>query len=133
MEEDRVWSDEFYAAAARQDQFLEVVSRDEAAARFGRHLTLAPLGVERVGLTRALGRCLASDLASPVDVPGFDRSNVDGFAVRAGDTIGAREEAPRSLALNREVLAPGNQPRLSVAALTATPIATGGMLPRGAD
>jgi putative molybdopterin biosynthesis protein len=119
--------------AARQDQFLEVVGRDEAEARFRRHLTLRPLGREEVPLARALGRVLATDVVAGVDVPGFDRSVMDGFAVRAADTAGASYEAPRALRLLPEVLTPGVQPRCEVAAGTATAIATGGMVPRGAD
>ena len=118
---------------ARQDQFLEVVSREEAMARFHRHLRLQPLGSERVSLAQALGRVLAEPVVAGVDVPNFDRSNVDGFAVRAADTAGASERAPKALRLNAEVLTPGAEPRLAVEAGTATLIATGGMLPRGAD
>jgi putative molybdopterin biosynthesis protein len=80
--------------AARQEQFLEVVDRDEAVARFHRHLTLAPLGKESVTLGEARGRVLAEDVVASVDVPGFDRSNVDGFAVRAVDTAGANDAEP---------------------------------------
>ncbi len=119
--------------AARQDQFLDVVTRDEAAARFQRHLRLEPLGTERVPLGRALRRVLAVTVASDVDVPGFDRSNVDGFAVVAADTFGAMEENPRTIALNAEIIEPGRTPVESVAAGRASVIATGGMLPRGAD
>ena len=120
-------------AAARQRQFLEVVSRDEAEARFRKHLTLAPLGRESVPLAGALGRIVAEDVVSGVDVPGFDRSSVDGFAVRAEDTVGASPSTPRALRLNAEMLTPGVEPRAAVTAGTATLIATGGMLPRGAD
>jgi putative molybdopterin biosynthesis protein len=121
------------ASLARQEQFLEVVDRDEATARFHRHLTLRPLGTESVPLSQARGRVLAQPLVAAVDVPGFDRANVDGFAVRADDTRGASEQTPRLLQLNREVLTPGIEPRLTVTPGTATLIATGGMLPRGAD
>ncbi len=120
-------------SAARQRQFLEVVDRDEAEARFRRHLALAPLGREQVPLAGALGRVLACDVVSSVDVPGFDRSSVDGFAVRAEDTVGATSDAPRALRLNSEILTPGVEPRAVVVEGTATLIATGGMLPRGAD
>ncbi|HEX5958670.1 MAG TPA: molybdopterin-binding protein, partial [Hyphomicrobiaceae bacterium] len=118
---------------ARQDQFLEVVDRDEAAARFHRHLRLRPLGPERVPLSQALGRVLAEPLVATVDVPNFDRSNVDGFALRATDTVGASERNPRVLRLNAEILTPGVQPRVAVEPGTATLIATGGMVPRGVD
>jgi putative molybdopterin biosynthesis protein len=120
-------------AAARQEQFLEVVSAEDAKARFEKHLDLAPLGAEPISLHKALGRVLAHDIAAPIDVPPFDRSNVDGFALRAADTAGANAATPRRLALNAEVLACGHPPKLTVAPETATAIATGGMIPRGAD
>lgn len=116
-----------------QSQFLHVLTRDEAERRFREHLTLAPLGAETVALHAALGRVLAEDVVAAVDVPGFDRSNVDGFAVQAADTWGAMEEEPRRLALTAETLAPGTVPQAEVVAGGATSIATGGMLPRGAD
>jgi len=117
----------------RQTQFLSVITRDEATERFRRHLTLAPLGRETVALAAALERVLAADVVAAVDVPGFDRSNVDGFAVQAADTFGAGEEDRRALALNAEVLTPGTVARETVSAGRATVIATGAMLPRGAD
>jgi putative molybdopterin biosynthesis protein len=66
-------------------------------------------------------------------VPPFDRSNVDGFAVRSVDLVAASETAPVRLALNGEIIACGTAPTLQVASGTATAIATGGPLPRGAD
>ena len=118
---------------ARQEQFLEVVDRDEATARFQQHLKLRPLGAETIPLSEALGRILASAVVADVDVPGFDRSSVDGFAVRANDTTGASERQPKSLMLNDEILTPGTVPAIPVLPGTATLIATGGMVPRGAD
>jgi putative molybdopterin biosynthesis protein len=118
---------------ARQEQFLDVVDRDTATARFHRHLKLRPLGAETVPLSQALGRVLARAVIADVDVPGFDRASVDGFAVRADDTVGASERTPKALALNGEILTPGTVPQLSVGPGTATLIATGGMVPRGAD
>src|SRR5262245_45650683 len=119
--------------AARQEQFLEVVSADEARARFARHLDLTPLAAETVALADALGRVLAHDVTAPIDVPPFDRANVDGFALRAADTVGASDAAPRRLSLNGEVIVCGHAPVLEVAPGTATTIATGGVIPRGAD
>ena len=116
-----------------QEQFLEVVDRDEAERRFHAAIRLAPLGDERAAAAQALGRVLAADVVAAVDVPGFDRSNLDGFAVRAADTYGATEERPRKLHLLRELAASGVVPTSEVAPGTALPIATGGMLPRGAD
>jgi len=116
-----------------QSQFLDVVTRDEAERRFREHLSLAPLGRETVPLHAALGRVLADDAVAAIDVPGFDRSNVDGFAVQAADTWGAMEEQVRALALVGETLAPGIVPQREVTPGCTTAIATGGMLPRGAD
>jgi putative molybdopterin biosynthesis protein len=119
--------------AARQEQFLEVVSAEEARARFERHLALGPLAAESVPLAAALGRVLAVDALASTDAPPFDRSNVDGFALRATDTHGATDAEPRRLRLNPEVLVCGHAPALGVQPDTATTIATGGMMPRGAD
>lgn len=120
-------------SALRQQQFLEVVTRDEARWRFESHIHLAPLGAEDVSLEQALGRTLANTVHSPGDVPGFDRANVDGFAVQATDTHGAMEHAPVKLRLNEEILVPGQAPRGEVRSGTATAVATGAMLPRAAD
>jgi putative molybdopterin biosynthesis protein len=119
--------------ALAQEQFLTVLPRDEALRRFEAALQLAPAGVERVPLGAALGRVLAADIAASVDVPPFDRSSVDGFAVRAADLAAAGEISPVILTLNDEVIACGVTPTLAVAPGTATPIATGGPVPRGAD
>jgi putative molybdopterin biosynthesis protein len=119
--------------AARQEQFLDVVSAEEATARFQRHLDLTPLAADPVPLASALGRVLAGDIAAPVDAPPFDRSGVDGFALRAADTVGASDTSPRHLRLNAEVIACGHMPTIEVATGTASTIATGGMVPRGAD
>jgi len=117
----------------KQSQFLEVLDRDEAERRWRGVIDAMPLDVEQVPLAEALGRVLAEDVRSQVDVPGFDRSNMDGFAVRAADTFGASEEEPVVLQRNAETIATGIVPEQEVAPGTATSIATGGMLPRGAD
>jgi putative molybdopterin biosynthesis protein len=94
---------------------------------------LHPLGGEELPLSLALNRVLGQAVIAEVDVPGFDRANVDGFALRAGDVADASEQAPKQLQLNLEVLTPGVEARLPVAPGFASLIATGGMLPRGAD
>jgi putative molybdopterin biosynthesis protein len=119
--------------AARQEQFLEVVAPDEARRRFGACVDRSPLPGESVPLAAALSRVLAADVVAPVDAPPFDRANVDGFAVRAADTTGASDAAPRRLMLNPEVIACGVAPAVEVIPGTATTIATGGIIPRGAD
>jgi putative molybdopterin biosynthesis protein len=116
-----------------QEQFLHVLDRDEAERRFRAAVDLAPRGLETVPLDAALGRILAADVVSPVDVPSFDRSNVDGFAVVAEDTFGASEEVPRRVQLVNEVIHTGIVPHTAIQSGQAVAIATGGMIPRGAD
>lgn len=120
-------------AFTEQEQFLTIATREEAIARFDAAFDARPLGMETVALDAAPGRILAADLAAPIDTPPFDRSVVDGFALRAADAAGASEGSPVVLALNPEALACGTAPRLAVTPGTATPIATGAPIPRGAD
>jgi putative molybdopterin biosynthesis protein len=117
----------------KQRQFLEVLDRDEAERRWRAAIRVAQAGVEEIALGEALTRVLAEDVRAEVDVPAFDRSNMDGFAVRAADTFGASEEQPRRLALASETIPTGVAPSGEVAPGGAMTIATGGMLPRGAD
>ena len=77
-----------------QQQFLEVLDRGEAQRRFQAALSLAPCGEEFVPVAEALGRVLSRDVIAGVDVPSFDRSNFDGFAIQAADTYRATEESP---------------------------------------
>ncbi len=121
------------AMMSQQDQFLNVVDRDEAERRFRAALDLQPLAAETVPLDQALGRVLAEDVAAPVDVPGFDRANVDGFAVRAADTFGATEDQPRLLRPTGDVLTPGLVGIQTLRPGFAVAIATGAPVPRGAD
>ncbi|SON55306.1 Molybdopterin molybdenumtransferase [Hartmannibacter diazotrophicus] len=120
-------------AATDQQQFLTVLSREDAIARFDAALFPRPLQRESAPLATALRRVLAADILAPIDVPPFDRSAVDGFAVRAADLKDASDASPRILQLNDEVIHCGVLPKATVTGGTATPIATGGPLPRGAD
>ena len=112
---------------------LEVVSPDEA-----RELTqarFAPFGVvrtEEVALAAAAGRVIAADVVATEGVPPFDRSMVDGYAVRARDTFGCSEALPALLTLAGEVRM-GEAPDVACAPDTCVRIPTGGELPAGAD
>ncbi len=116
-----------------QEQFLDVIDCEEAERRFLAAIRLEPLGGETVPLAQALDRVLFQDVRSVVDVPSFDRSNFDGYAVRACDTYGATEGSPKRLTLWPEVIATAVVPRTEIVPGTAVTIATGGMVPRGAD
>jgi len=119
----------------RQRQFLEVVDEAEAHRLFTAACAHLAPAEEWVPLAEARGRVLAADVAAPVDVPAFDRSNVDGFAVRAADTFGAEELQPVALRVTSLSLAAGQEPppEFQLEAGWAMPIATGGVVPRGAD
>jgi molybdenum cofactor synthesis domain-containing protein len=116
-----------------QDQFLTILSRGDALARFEAALFPRATLSEQRSLSDALGCALAQDIVAPIDVPPFDRSNVDGFAVRSADLAPAGEATPIRVLLNDEVIACGTTPTRPVLSGTATPIATGGPVPRGAD
>jgi len=116
-----------------QDQFLTILSREDALARFEAALFPRAIPSELRPLSDALGCALAADIVAPNDVPPFDRSNVDGFAVRSADLASAGEATPVRLMLNDEVIACGTAPTRPLLSGTATSIATGGPLPRGAD
>ncbi|MCC8940949.1 molybdopterin biosynthesis protein, partial [Bradyrhizobium sp. Arg68] len=109
-----------------QDQFLTILSREDALARFEAALFPRDLPSEPRRLDDALGCALAEDVVAPIDVPPFDRSNVDGFAVRSADLASAGEAAPVQLLLNDETIACGTAPARPVLSGTATAIATGG-------
>ena len=117
----------------KQQQFLNLATAEEAEDRFWEAVHPQPLGEELVLLEDAHGRILSGDIVARHNVPYFDRSNFDGFALRAEDTFGAQETAPVLLTLNPEILTCGVVPQEDVAPGTATTISTGGVLPRGAD
>src|SRR5438067_3605957 len=116
-----------------QDQFLNILSREEALKRFEAALFPRAIPTEQRPLSDALGCALAQDIVAPIDVPPFDRSNVDGFAVRSADLASASEATPVRIMLNDEVIACGTAPIRPVLPGSATSIATGGPVPRGAD
>src|SRR6202051_4128200 len=116
-----------------QDQFLTILSREDALERFEAALFPRAILSEQRPLAEALGCALAQDIVAPIDVPPFDRSHVDGFAVRSADLPSAGEAPPVRVMLNDEVIACGTAPVRPVFSGTATSIATGGPVPRGAD
>ncbi|HYM53731.1 MAG TPA: gephyrin-like molybdotransferase Glp [Solirubrobacteraceae bacterium] len=93
---------------------------------------ISPLPGESVALRAALGRVLAEDVASPEDVPAFDGSAMDGFAVRAADTRGAQPDSPVRLRVVAESRA-GHPATSSLTAGQAIAVSTGAVIPTGAD
>lgn len=91
-----------------------------------------PLGVETVLLGESLGRVLAQEIVSEVDIPGFMRSTMDGYAVQAASTFGASESNPAFVSVVGTV-GMGQSPQVKLSLGQAAKISTGGMLPEGAD
>ena len=110
---------------------LHVKTPEEVLALIDQEFT--PLGAaETVSLTAAMGRVLAEDIAATEYVPDFDRSTVDGYAVRARDTFGCTDAIPAILPLQGEVLmGEGAEFALNPEECVAVP--TGGAVPKGAD
>ena len=109
-----------------------VVSRDDAIRALAGHLAAPALRSEHLPLSAALDRVIDRDIISPSDLPPFDRSTMDGFAVQAADTFGATESLPALLAVQGDIPM-GVMPERSLAKGECMKIATGGALPAGAD
>lgn len=109
-----------------------VVSVKTAREIFDKNFNILPLQSEDISITSAAGRIITKDIVSPVDLPDFNRSSMDGYAVRAQDTFGATESLPAYLQIIGEVLM-GEEPGVVINKGTAAKISTGGMLPKGSD
>jgi len=110
--------------------FLAVVPVSEAVEAVRR--IAPPPGCEEVPLEDALHRVLARDVCADVDIPGFDRSTVDGYAVAAADTTGAGEAIPAMLQCRGRV-GMGSADAGLVSPGSCRYVPTGGTLPEGAD
>ncbi len=111
---------------------LQVLALDEARALLLRKIKKANKKTDRLALPDALGRILAEDVKANDDLPSFNRSAVDGFAVSARDTFGASAALPALLRLAGEVKM-GERAELSLNADECAAVWTGGELPHGAD
>jgi putative molybdopterin biosynthesis protein len=111
-------------------QFRELAPPEEAHEAIA-SLDLDP-GTETVPLSEARGRVLTERVDAELDVPGFDRASVDGYALRAADTFGADEADPARLELAGVVHA-GERPDVTVKPGTCAEISTGAVVPPGAD
>lgn len=112
--------------------FRKLVSFDEAKRIISENVETMPLGVEEVGFLDAVGRVLGTDVVSVLDVPQFDRSTVDGYAVVAEQTFEANENKPISLQICGSANI-GEMPTVRVERCTSAEIVTGAPIPEGAD
>lgn len=111
---------------------LHVKTPEEVLALIEQNFSPLPSRTETVPLTAALGRVLAEDIAAGEYVPDFDRSTVDGYAVRAADTFGCSDAIPAILPLTHEVFM-GQGADFELEPGTCCAVPTGGAVPKGAD
>jgi molybdenum cofactor synthesis domain-containing protein len=112
--------------------FRKLVSFNEAKELIQQTLQPKPLGKEEIPLLEAYNRVLAENAVSKLDIPPFNRSTVDGYAVKSEDTFGADENQPAKLRICGFVSI-GETPKVMVEKGEAAEIVTGAPIPDGAD
>ena len=111
---------------------LTVKTPEEAAALLKDAFPAGSVGAETVPLEQAPGRVLAADVVADEFIPGFDRSTVDGYAVRSADTFGCSDAMPALLTLRGDVLM-GESAGMELRPGECAAVPTGGAVPAGAD
>ena len=109
-------------------ELFKVHGVEEAKELLGQYFQDFTLAVEELPIEQALGRYLAEDVISQIDVPHFRRSTVDGYAVLAKDTVGASESMPVFLLVSEEVEM-GREAKSKLTSGQAAYVPTGGMRP----
>jgi molybdenum cofactor synthesis domain-containing protein len=112
--------------------FRKLLTLEEAKAVLSQHFTPKPIGTEEVSLLEAYNRVLSEDVISDLNIPPFNRSTVDGYAVKAQDTFGAEENKPVMLKICGEINI-GELPKIKIADGETAEIVTGAPIPEGAD
>ena len=113
-------------------ELLKVSTLTDAREGLLENTTNKEFPIEKIPLIEGLGRVLAADIVSPMMVPDFRRSTVDGYALKAEDTWGAGDSTPVFLELIEDVPM-GCEPKKRVNSRECSYVPTGGMLPEGAD
>jgi molybdopterin molybdotransferase len=109
---------------------MSLLNVEQARARILSHFQ--PVTTETLPLVGCTNRVLAQDVIASVDLPPFDNSSMDGFAIRAADVVDATHAAPRSLRVVADIPA-GSHPMISLGPGEAARIMTGAPIPEGAD
>lgn len=112
--------------------FRKLLTYEEAKQVIQKNFKPKPLGVDEVSLLEAYNHVLAEDVTAPLDIPPFNRSTVDGYAVKAEDTFGADENKPVKLKICGTVNI-GEPPKIAVKQGMAAEIVTGAPMPEGTD
>lgn len=113
-------------------ELLNTVTVEEAKNKISEVFKDFSLREENINILDAIGRYLSKDIFAPIDVPGFDRSTVDGYAVISKDTFGASESVPGFLKYKDEIEI-GKEANVALKSGSCYYIPTGGMLPKGSD
>jgi len=113
-------------------ELLNTVTVEEAKHKIKEAFKNFLLKEENINILEAVGRYLSKDITAPIDVPGFNRSTVDGYAVISKDTFGASESVPGFLKYKDEIEM-GKEADVTVQTGNCYYVPTGGMLPNGSD
>ncbi|MAT43246.1 MAG: molybdopterin molybdenumtransferase MoeA [Anaerolineaceae bacterium] len=113
-------------------EFLELLTPDDAKKKIFESLNEIAFEKNIIFTKEALGYVFAKPIISPESIPSFERSTVDGYAVKSRDTYGASESLPAFLRVTGEIIM-GKEAEISIDTGEAALIHTGGMLPQGAD
>lgn len=111
---------------------LNVVTTEKAEEILSEKFSFFSPEEEKVALSSCVGRFLSQDVVSQENIPSFNRSTVDGYAVKSENTFGSGESIPSMLEIKGEILM-GEEAGLSIEDGECLKISTGGMLPEGAD
>jgi len=110
----------------------ELIAPEEALELLFKYISSKKPDETNINIEDSYGMIISKDIISPEDLPAFNRSTVDGFAVNSTDTFGATESLPSYLSIKAEILM-GEEPEFKLKKGEAAKIATGGMLPEGTD
>lgn len=113
-------------------ELLKTITVEEAKNKMREVFGDFPIGKENINILESVGRYLESDVTVQIDVPGFDRSTVDGYGVIAKETFGASEGLPSFLKCIGQVDM-GKMANLKLESGSCCYVPTGGMLPYGCD
>lgn len=112
--------------------FRKLISFDAAKKMIFNKINPKPLGTEKIPLKEAYNRILAEDVVTTLNIPPFDRSTVDGYAIKVEDSIGAEENNPINLNIIGEISV-GVYPKIHLKKGEAIEIVTGAPIPSGAN
>ena len=112
--------------------FKTLMSSEDALIKLGKHCKIEPKEIEKRAILDSSGMIIADDIVSSLDVPNFDKASMDGYAVVASDTFGAKEDQPIKLEITG-VSQPGAPPSGTINTGQAIEVGTGAPIPGGAN